>query len=160
VSGAPSASAELSISSERVFQWIIGTDGLGGFIIKIAGDGISGLPPLTIATTGWYTFKHSFRDNGSDILTVDMSVLETAGTVLGNWTLSDDRDVINVTVGGNIYGWMMTNNFPEFAIDNISLTKLGTDKDCKHDGWRYLTKPDDTLFTDKAWCIWYANECK
>ena len=37
------------------------------------------------------------------------------------WTLSDPSDVIGSTVGGNRYGWFVTNEFPFLAFDNSAL---------------------------------------
>ena len=44
-----------------------------------------GRDPVTVSTTGWYTFQHSFRDDGG-VLAVDMSVLDDEGAVLKTWT--------------------------------------------------------------------------
>ncbi len=71
-----------------------------------------------IDATGWYTFRHSFLDNGSGILEVVMEVLDTSGNVLGTWTRTDPSDTIGTNVGGNRYGWIVTNDFDELAIDN------------------------------------------
>lgn len=76
------------------------------------------MPTLIASTTGWYTFKHEFRDNGFGVLVVGMSVLDSSGTVIKTWTLSDPSDIINDTVGGNRYGWFVTNEFDTLAFDN------------------------------------------
>ncbi len=50
-----------------------------------------------------------------------MSVTGKAtGTEMGTWTLSDPSDIIGTTVGGNRYGWLVTNSFASLAIDNIT----------------------------------------
>jgi hypothetical protein len=69
--------------------------------------------------SGWYTLQHSFYDSGAGVLAVDMSV-SYGGTLLKSWTLSDATDIIGSTVGGNRYGWMVVNQFPFLAVDNIT----------------------------------------
>jgi hypothetical protein len=74
--------------------------------------------PFAVVTTGWYTLQHYFYDSGAGVLAVDLSILDAAGNELHRWTLSDPTDVIGATVGGNRYGWLVTNGFPFLAIDN------------------------------------------
>lgn len=113
-----------SASHRRDFIFSVGTNGTGGFVMSASNNSPGwpanpGRDPLTITTTGWYTFEHSFRDAGAGVLAVDMSVL--AGTsVLRTWTLSDSSDIIGTTVGGNRYGWLVTNGFASLALDNIT----------------------------------------
>jgi hypothetical protein len=80
-----------------------------------------GRNPFVIAKTGWYTFVHRFYNNGSGVLAVDLSILDSMGNVLTTSTLSDPSDIIGVTVGGNRYGWIAANEFNFLAIDNASL---------------------------------------
>lgn len=86
--------------------------------------------PIAITATGWYTFTHQFRDNGSGVLEVLMSITSARGSVVGSWTLSDPTDVIGTTVGGNRYGWFVTNELDvvPLAFDN-SLKHEGSDSD-------------------------------
>jgi hypothetical protein len=77
-----------------------------------------GRSPLFISVSGWYTLRHTFLDDGAGVLKVVMEVLDSSGTVLGTWTLTDPSDVIGVTVGGNRYGWFVNSDFPTLAIDN------------------------------------------
>ena len=53
-----------------------------------------------------------------------MSVLDSSGTVLHTWTLSDPSDIIGTTVGGNRYAGLFNNQFGNLALDNI--TRTGT----------------------------------
>lgn len=76
-----------------------------------------GRSPVFVNTTGWYTLKHTFRNNGG-VLAVDMVLLDSVGGVKGTWTLSDPTDIIGTTVGGNRYGWFQSSAFPFLAIDN------------------------------------------
>ena len=102
----------------RDFAFNVGTNGTNGFVMSAsnnAGRANSypsnpGRGPITIGTSGWYTFKHHFQDSGSGVLTVDMTVSERgSATPLHTWTLSDSTDVIGTTVGGNRYGfWPMS----------------------------------------------------
>ena len=48
-----------------------------------------------------------------------MSVTKKTGGTVGIWTLSDPSDIIGQTVGGNRYGWMVSNDLP-LALDNIT----------------------------------------
>jgi hypothetical protein len=89
-----------------------------------------GREPTAIATTtGWYTFRHEFRDNGAGILTVDLSVLEPGGTLIKTWTLSDSSDTIDGTVAGNRYGWFAQNEFPFLAFDDTERHSIVVDSD-------------------------------
>jgi hypothetical protein len=80
-----------------------------------------GRMPFTIMTEGWYTFEHRFRDNGSGVLAVDLTIKNAGGTPIMTWTLSDPSDVIGTTVGGNQYGWFVINEFPFLPFDNSAL---------------------------------------
>ena len=146
----------------RDFIFSVGTNGTGGFVMS-AGNNAPGWPanpgnaPFTITTTGWYTFQHTFRNNGFGVLAVDMRVL-SGPTVLNTWTLSDPTDVIGTTVGGNRYGWLVYNDFPGLALDNITRSGVvppPTDKDqCKKDGWMTFNSPS---FPDQGTCVSYVN---
>jgi len=113
----------------RDFVFSVGTSTAAHFVMS-ASNNTPGWPanpgrdPFTISITGWYTFRHTFRDAGSGVLAVDMSVLDTSNAVLHSWTLSDPTDVIGTTVGGNRYGWLVTNGFSSLALDNV--TRTGT----------------------------------
>src|ERR1043165_8435748 len=81
-----------------------------------------GRMPYTVTTEGWYTFEHRFRDNGSGVLSVDLTLKNSVGVPLMMWTLSDPSDVIGPTVGGNRYGWFVIDEFPTgVAFDNSAL---------------------------------------
>jgi hypothetical protein len=78
--------------------------------------------PIAIDATGWYTFEHHFYDNGG-VLAVDMSIFDSTSALVGQWTLSDPTDLINL-IGGNRYGWFDYNQFSTLAIDNSELSTL------------------------------------
>jgi len=80
-----------------------------------------GRMPYTILLEDWYTFEHRFRDNGSGVLAVDLTIKNAAGLPLMTWTLSDPSDVIGTTVGGNQYGWFAQNEFPFLGFDTSLL---------------------------------------
>jgi hypothetical protein len=68
---------------------------------------------VIISTAGWYTFEHSFQDNGSGVLAVTLTVRDSSNAVVGTpTTLSTPADLIGTVVGGNRYGWLQTNEFP------------------------------------------------
>lgn len=79
-----------------------------------------GIDPVAITTTGWYTLRHAFFDAGGGVLACEFSVLDPDGAILAQWVRSDPSDVIGVTVGGNRYGWMVTNEFPFLALDDAA----------------------------------------
>jgi hypothetical protein len=127
-----SAVSTPSGAHRRDFIFSVGTDPItpGQFVMS-AGNNAPGFPgnpdrnPLTVSTSGWYTFQHTFR-NDSGILAVDMTVRPLGGSVLHTWTLSDPTDVIGSTVGGNRYGWLVYTDFPTLALDNITRGPIPT----------------------------------
>jgi hypothetical protein len=84
----------------------------------------SGRDPISIATSGWYTFEHHFYDNAG-VLAVDMTITDALNNVLNTWTLSSPLDLIS-GVGGNRYGWFPQNEFSVLAFDNAELSTIGT----------------------------------
>lgn len=80
-----------------------------------------GLDPIAIAVTGWYTFQHTFYDNGG-VLAVDLEIFDAADLLVGDWTLSNVGD-LTPGVGGNRYGWFpgIEASFSSLAIDNALL---------------------------------------
>lgn len=113
-----------------------------------------GRSPYAITATGWYKLVHRFYDSGGGVLAVDLSIVDSGGTTLNTWSLSDPTDVIGTTVGGNRYGWFPTNEFPFIAIDNSQLFVLvgpPTSKDqCKKDGWQTFNNP---VFKNQGDCV-------
>ena len=110
-----------------------------------------GRMPYSINLEGWYTFEHRFRDNGSGILAVDLTIKNSAGVPLMTWTLNDPTDVIGSTVGGNRYGWFVTNEFPYLAFDNSALIGFQD----------YCTPPASTpgaKVTGGGWIPWTGNK--
>jgi hypothetical protein len=124
----------------RDFVFNVGTNGNGGFVMTGSNNaGRSGADPanpgrnpITISTSGWYTFQHHFYDNGG-VLAADLTVRALhSTTVLGTWTLSDPTDLIG-TVGGNRYGWLVNNELP-LALDNITRSGVCTPTGLFRDG--------------------------
>jgi uncharacterized repeat protein (TIGR01451 family) len=117
----------------RDFVFNVATDGLGGFVVAGSNNaGRSGANPLvdpnriTISRSGWYTFQHRFYSNNG-VLAVEMTVSAAGSTTpLETWTRSDPTDVIGTTVGGNRYGWLVTNELP-LALDNITRSGVSAD---------------------------------
>jgi len=75
--------------------------------------------PVFITTSGWYTFVHRFGDAGANGLQVDMSILDSAGSTVADWTIYPGDPI--ATVGGNRYGWFPNQEISQLAIDNSSL---------------------------------------
>ncbi len=74
-----------------------------------------------VSSAGWYTLQHVFRNDGGH-LSVDLNLLDSAGTVLFTETRSNIADTIPAEVGGNRYGWFTTLNVAGgLAIDNTQL---------------------------------------
>ncbi|MGH2617830.1 MAG: hypothetical protein ACRDJC_21585 [Thermomicrobiales bacterium] len=71
--------------------------------------------PQVLTETGWYTFRHEFRDVAG-VLSVDMTLIDPDGDDIFTWTLSDPSDLIGDTVGGNRYGW-----FPNIEQDFVAI---------------------------------------
>lgn len=162
-----SAISQPNGTHRRDFIFSFGDDGAGGFAIS-ASNTAPGWPanpardPLSISASGWYTLKHTFYDSGSGVLAVDMSVLDAGGTVLKTWTLTDPSDVIGSTVGGNRYGWLVTNGFAFLALDNVTRSGAvaqGKD-DCTKDGWMTVFRTDGSAFKNQGDCVQYTNTGK
>jgi hypothetical protein len=118
---------------------------------------------FAITTTGWYTFEHHFRNAGLGVLAVDLSISTLNGAPLKTWTLSDPTDTIGETVGGHRYGWLVIQEFPVLAIDNVNLLSVniaGNVAACKNGGWQHFTRDDSTVFTNQGDCIQYVNTGK
>jgi hypothetical protein len=78
---------------------------------------------ITITSKGWYTFTHRFTDDGGVLVgTLQVRARGAGGSPLGEWILTDASDVIGTTVGGNRYGWIVIQEFPELHIDNSART--------------------------------------
>lgn len=75
--------------------------------------------PFAITSTGWYTFEERFYDSAG-VLAVDFSIFDVADALLHSWTLSSGDPIAGV--GGNRYGWVVSNEFSFLAIDNAVLT--------------------------------------
>lgn len=80
-----------------------------------------GHAPIAVLESGWYTFTHDFHDGGGGVLACDLTIHDAGGGLVASWTLSDPSDVIDVTVGGNRYGWFDFDEFPYLAIDDSAL---------------------------------------
>lgn len=89
-----------------------------------------------ITEAGWYTMKHTFRDDNG-VLAVDLTLLDSDGQVVFTETLSNPEDTMD-QVGGNRYAWFASNNVPGgVEIDNQELYPAQdvTKDDCKMGGY-------------------------
>lgn len=73
---------------------------------------------ISISTSGWYTFSEHFYEN-SGVLNVDLRILTASDLLVNQWTLGSDPIG---GVGGNRYGWIVSNEFNVLAIDNSELS--------------------------------------
>lgn len=112
-------------SHRRDYIFHVGTNpnDPGTYIVTVSnnapGNPSAGKVKLWISKSGWYTFKHTFRENRSGQLVVDMRVLDSNGKVLKKWTRKNPADVIGETVGGNRYVWLVNNDFNKLRFDNL-----------------------------------------
>ena len=75
--------------------------------------GVDPFVPLEITKSGWYTFKHEFKNDGG-VLAVEMNVIPRGGQSVATWTLRTETDAIGGElgeVGGNRYAWLVNNDF-------------------------------------------------
>jgi len=122
------AANSASNTHRRDFVFHVEKDASTGSLL-VAGSNNTGFAPrtnlesgahYTVATAGWYTLQHVFRDNGG-VLAVDLNVLDAAGNVLFTTTRSDATDLVSL-LGANRYGWFTYVSVPgTLAIDNLNL---------------------------------------
>jgi hypothetical protein len=78
--------------------------------------------PVLITQSGWYTFRHTFRDQGGS-LAVDFDIFPLGSTTaVAHWTILPGH--VMSSVGGNRYGWFVIDEIPYLAIDNTLRTGL------------------------------------
>jgi hypothetical protein len=78
--------------------------------------------PASIVTSGWYTFRHTFRNDGG-FLAVDFDIFQLAtGAHIASWTIHPGDAMTGV--GGNRYGWFAMEEIPQLPIDNTLRTGL------------------------------------
>jgi hypothetical protein len=79
--------------------------------------------PIEITTSGWYTFRHTFRDVGG-FLAVEFTILDHSGNIVpgADWTIYSGDAISNV--GGHRYGWFPNQEIQDLAIDNSLLRAL------------------------------------
>src|SRR4029077_1497529 len=82
-------------------------------------------PPIEITASGWYTFRHTFHDDGSGFLAIDFDIFPLGSNVaVMHQTIdSNPYDPMSM-VGGNYYGWFANEEIPDLAIDNSLRTGL------------------------------------
>lgn len=100
------------------------------------GNGYIAAQGTQIPEAGWYTMRHTFRDDNG-VLAVDLTLLDSDGQVVFQTTRSNSADTMD-HVGGNRYGWFATNNVAGgVEMDNQELYLAGgvTSDDCKKGGY-------------------------
>jgi hypothetical protein len=113
----------------RDYVFNVATDATG-FVIaagnnstRCGADPATGNDPVHVTASGWYTFKHTFTNQGG-VLSVSLQLInKSTGAPVGTWVLSNPSDAIG-TVGGHRYGWFVQNEFDGLAIDNSTLSGL------------------------------------
>jgi hypothetical protein len=86
-----------------------------------------------ITTAGWYTFRHTFRNDGN-FLAVDFAILPSGSNTAvpgGSWTIKTGDCFAPCVpgptfgfVGANRSGWFSNEEIPELAIDDSQRTGL------------------------------------
>src|ERR1700730_6736549 len=90
-------------------------------------------PQVCVATSGWYTFQHTFRPDRSGNLEVDMVILDSHTHVVARGTLHPTCMGTQVTeglctagapvpfsaVGYDFLGWFPDQEINDLAIDNV-----------------------------------------
>ena len=108
--------------------------------------------PAVITTSGWYKFRHSFHDDGTGHLAVDMTILDSSGNTVASWTIYQGFPISSV--GGPVYGWFANEEIPGLPIDDSRLSDLfgpPTSKDqCKNGGWQAFNNP---VFSNQGACV-------
>ena len=78
--------------------------------------------PVLIMVSGWYTFRHTFR-NDAGSLAVDFDILQkSTGATVAHWTILPGHAIS--AVGGNRYGWFVIEEISDLPIDNSLRTGL------------------------------------
>lgn len=63
------------------------------------------LNSYAVTDSGWYTFEHSFFDNGDGTLAVALNLYDSSGSLVFTEIRNNSADVLSTVVGGNRYGW-------------------------------------------------------
>ena len=149
-----SAINNTSGSHRRDFVFNVGTEP-SGFVISGSNNATRcganpanpDRTPTLVTLSGWYTFEHTFAGVPGGPLTVILRVIQkSTAAVLGTWVLTDPSDIIDVTVGGNRYGWFVQNEIDDLAIDNSERTGILSTAGCEisiNDGGRIIALNTD-----------------
>jgi len=98
----------------------------------LPGPNGSGQFPQCIPNSGWYTFKHTFREKtGFKTLEALMEIIPVGSTTaVASWIVQSPDPISsgnpNLDVGCNRYGWFTDQEIYGLAIDNASMTGCGT----------------------------------
>ena len=111
----------------------------GGFVVSASTNAFRsganvydpGHDPFCVATSGWYTFKHTFKDDGSGNLQVVMDILPAGSNVpLHHWTITPGHKISEL--GCNRYGWFAEQEISDLPIDNSSMVGCGAPPPLDH----------------------------
>jgi hypothetical protein len=104
----------------------------GGFVVAASTNAFRsgaspydlGHDPFCVATSGWYTFKHTFKDVGGS-LQVLMEIFPAGSAVpLHQWTITPGHPISEL--GCNRYGWFAEQEIWDLPIDNSIMVGCGT----------------------------------
>lgn len=113
-------STSCSLQNEFMMNGGTGSGENAGKYCVSGADGGAATNPCTyddhyeVTTSGWYRFRHEFRNNGGT-LQVTMKLLDTNNKELASWVAENDADTIGPggDVGGNAFQWFPRQHFPD-----------------------------------------------
>ncbi len=121
-----------SANNARDFVFNVGTDA-SGFVVNASNSGDRcavnpyGGTAVSVTTSGWYTFKHTFTDQGGLVVGTLELIDKSTNTAVGTWVLNPGDTV--AAAGGHTYGWFVQNEFDGLAIDNSELKGVAPSAD-------------------------------
>ncbi len=86
-------------------------------------EGLESGNHAVIGASGWYTFEHSFYDNGDGTLAVAMNLYNSSGTLIFTEIRNTPANILATVVGGNRYGWFTNIDIGGgINVDDVTLT--------------------------------------
>jgi len=126
------AASNQSNGHRRDFVFHTASDALGNVLVGGSNNSaftrrndLASINHHVITTSGWYVFESDFRNVGG-VLSVDLNLRSSGGTLLWTETRSDPSDLIATIVGGNRYTWFTFLEVATLSIDDTRLTRNTT----------------------------------
>lgn len=121
-------------------------------------EDLENLNHYEIPQAGWYTFRHTFREQAG-ALAVDLTLINPQGLVVFTETRFNPADTIPFEVGGNRYAWFTFIDAEHgIAVDNhalmVRVAPPVTKDQCKEDAWKNFNDPG---FKNQGDCVSYVQ---